>query len=350
MSATLCPATRTPRSCIPWSNLRDATVAEFRLWSQQTVLPIATPKIKATLVNNQFSSAFAADHSHLPSMCGEPFSTMHSFTITGEGVKKLLSNLDAHKATGPDSIPSRFLKEYADKISLALTLIFQASLRQSEVPQDWRQAYVAPIFKKDDRRSPANYRPISLISVCSNVMEHILLSQVKQHLEAHGTLSDQQHGFRKGRSCERQLILTLQDLVAGMDEGQQIDTLTRRSTRCRMSALLRHYVIQDNLLKWSQSFPRDRSQQVRVEGRSSTPVPVVSGVPQGTVLGPLLYNYTPMTCLRKLAPLPTYLLMIASCTSRFQVQLIQQRCRRIWTSSGSGNRTGRCHFTLVNAK
>ena len=133
-------------------------------------LAYSDPKIKATLLNNQFNGAFTAeDHSHLPSMDGELFPAMHSFTITCEGVKKLLSNLDSHKAIGPDSIPSRFLKEYADEITPALTLIFQASLQQGEVPQDWRQAYVTPTFKKGDRSSPAHYRSISLTSVCSKV-------------------------------------------------------------------------------------------------------------------------------------------------------------------------------------
>ena len=91
----------------------------------------------------------------------------------------------------PDSIPSRFLKDYAEEITPAITLIFQASLQQGEVPQDWRQAYVTPLFKKGDRSSPAKNRSISMTSACSKVMEHILHSQVMKHLEAHGILSDQ---------------------------------------------------------------------------------------------------------------------------------------------------------------
>ena len=146
------------------------------------------------------------------------FPDMHTFTVDKEGVRKLLHGLNPHhKAEGPDHIPARFLKEFATELSPVMTLIFQASLQQGEIPDDWRQANIAPVFKKGDRSVAANYRPISLTSVCSKVLEHIIHSQIMKHLDTHQILTDQQHGFRKKRSCESQLILTVQDLASAIE-------------------------------------------------------------------------------------------------------------------------------------
>ena len=109
-------------------------------------------------------------------------------------------------------------------ISPTLVLVFQASLLQGRVPAEWKSAYVTPIFKKGDKSTPANYRTISLTAQCCKVMEHIIHSQVMSHLDSHQILSDQQHGFRK-RSCESQLIITLHNIAAGLDAGEQIDAV-----------------------------------------------------------------------------------------------------------------------------
>ena len=86
-------------------------------------------------------------------------------------MRKLLKNLKPHKATGPDDISPRFLKEMAEPLTPVLTLIFSASLHQGKAPDDWKEANVSPIFKKGDKSQPANYRPVSLTSVCSKVLE-----------------------------------------------------------------------------------------------------------------------------------------------------------------------------------
>jgi len=122
---------------------------------------------KAAILNNQFSSVFTVeDKTTIPSPGDSPHPDIHHFDIGEEGVRKLLANLDPHKATGPDNIPSRFLKDHAAELAAPLALIFQASLQQGEVSSDWRHANVTPVFKKGDHSDPANYRPISLAHLC----------------------------------------------------------------------------------------------------------------------------------------------------------------------------------------
>ena len=192
------------------------------------------PLDKAELLNKQFQSVFTRsdevsreefNHSCRMSSSEDDFSVMDDINITENGIRKLLKDLDPSKSPGPDNIGPRVLKELADDIAPILLLIYHRSLASGEVPADWRTANVAPAFKKGQKYLAENYRPISLTSVCCKMMEHILASNIMSHGKNNNILYPLQHGFRRGRSCETQLIEFIDDLTSNLEEGQQTDIL-----------------------------------------------------------------------------------------------------------------------------
>ena len=221
---------------------------------------------------------------------------MPDIKVNKEGVTKLLHKLNPSKASGPDLIPARILKELAVEIAPFLTTIFQESFHTGTVPRDWMIANVTAIFKKGYKYKASYYRPVSLTSLCCKVQEHIITSNVLKHLEKHQVLTDCQHGFRARRSCETQLLTLAHELVYGLDKKHQYDLIILdfskvfdRVLHKRLLKKMDHYGIRGSTYKWIQAFLTDRAQQVQVEGATSDSITVISGVPQGIVLGPLLF-------------------------------------------------------------
>jgi hypothetical protein len=163
-------------------------------------------KGKVDILNQQYDSVFTDENMlEIPELGDNSISDIGKLTVTENGVNKLLKNLNITKAIGPDLIPSRVLKEAAGQIKPFLTRIFNQTLESGEAPADWRQANITAIYKKGLHTQAVNYRPVSLMSVCCKIMEHIIFHHIMSHLDEHNILVDHQHGFRQHRSCETQL-------------------------------------------------------------------------------------------------------------------------------------------------
>ena len=252
---------------------------------------------KASVLNEYFTSVFTKeDISNIPTLDDYSFPDISPISITNAGVLALLSNLKIHKASGPDKIPASLLKNLATSLAPALTMIFKASLSQSSLPPEWKIANIVPIFKKGNRNNPGNYRPVSLTCICSKLLEHIVYSHIFSHLSKYNILTEEQHGFRQFRSCETQLIATIHDLAENLNNGKQTDIILLDFTKAfdkvphgHLCSKLNQLGINGSLLSWIKCFLADRYQQVTINGESSSPALVTSGVPQGTVLAPLLF-------------------------------------------------------------
>ena len=181
---------------------------------------------KDEILNEQFQSVFTKENlDNFPNKGKSPYSTMEDIKINSKGVHKLLKNLKPHKATGPDSIPSFILKAVADQLAPILTELYQTSLNTGEVPQDWKDAHVVPLFKTDERHLASIYRSVSLTSITCKVMEHIMHSSVMDQFDRNKILTNAQHGFRKNRSCESQLIVTIHDIASKLERDSQVDII-----------------------------------------------------------------------------------------------------------------------------
>ena len=258
---------------------------------------ISDGKGKAEALNAQFTNVFTReDKSDVPSMGKSTIQDIPDLVIHEAGVLKQLQNLSPNKAAGPDQLPPWFLKMFASKIAPLLTDLFQTSLDQGILPRQWKEANICAIFKKGDKSAPVSYRPVSLTSVVSKVLEHIIHSNIMDHFEQNGILADVQHGFRSKRSTETQLIITVDDIARTLDNRKSVHMAILDFSKAfdkvpheRLLLKLDHYGIRKNLLNWIRVFLTNRTQRVVCDGYISSEKEVLSGVPQGTVLGPLLF-------------------------------------------------------------
>ena len=259
-------------------------------------------KQMADLLQEQFSSVFSDPSSPdikdpdfpLP-LIGHP-QTPEDFCIIDDDIIAAIGNIPSNSASGPDGIPAILLKSCAKELCEPIRLIWSESFERGEVPKFYKDTYITPLYKKGDRARAVNYRPVALTSHIIKVYERILRGMMVSFIEKNGLLCDNQHGFRSGRSCLTQLLSHVDDIVQGLVKNADTDAIYLDFAKAfdevdhRLLIMkLRRMGFHEKVVSWIESFLSDRTQCVVLDGVSSLAAAIISGVPQGTVLGPLLF-------------------------------------------------------------
>ena len=254
----------------------------------------------ANILQKQFSSVYSDPNcpdTSAPTFTVPPICSRDTEPVLTAGlIEEAISEIKLDSAPGPDGIPAILLKRCAASLSIPIHLLWSESMSSGIVPNFYKMGYVSPLFKKGSRCEAGNYRPVTLTSHVVKVYERVIRKHMVDYLETNSLLTDKQHGFRSSRSCLTQMLDHFDNIYEGFTRGEDTDSIyldyAKAFDKVDLKLLinkLKRYGFHEKLIRWVESFLSDREQVVVLNGIHSDIAKVLSGVPQGSVLGPLFF-------------------------------------------------------------
>ena len=256
-------------------------------------------KEKANIFNNFFANqcSIVSNNSELPvTLTRKTHESLSTIDFSTDDILKIIRNLDPNKAHGHDMISIRMIKICDTSICRPLKLIFQACLESGKFPNEWKKANVVPVHKKGDKQILKNYRPISLLPIAGKIFERLLYDRMFEFFIANNLISKNQSGFRPGDSCINQLLSITHEIYQSFDDNLEVRAvfldISKAFDKVWHKGLifkLKQNGISDKILNIITDFLSFRKQRVVLNGQASPWVSIEAGVPQGSILGPLLF-------------------------------------------------------------